>query len=287
MKKEKKPSEKEVYRLWWEYLKRSKKYKIYCDAVRKVMDDAIKRKDKEYLEKIMRQILSHSSQKENKIIRQLFVSELTQEEYDNMIPLIEIMSMERNWLTFQDVFVTSFDDWWKTQEKMDFSLPVVVLNDPGALEKFPDFLKRCEQLKIKKGASPKPEEVIDILIEEECEYVFVAIPMVGKVTIEDISKQIADIRKKLKDDFTVADYYFRKYFMPVSRVRYDELKRYLRVYDLKQQGKKMKEIIAEIDPDRRGEDANIQRAFRSYLQKANKIINNVELGCFPEMPPDA
>ena len=56
MKKEKKPSEKEVYRLWWEYLKRSKKYKIYCDAVKKVMDDARKRKGKKYLEKIMRQI---------------------------------------------------------------------------------------------------------------------------------------------------------------------------------------------------------------------------------------
>jgi hypothetical protein len=76
----------------------------------------------------------------------------------------------------------------------------------------------------------------------------------------------------------------RRFVKPVGRVRFDEMKRYLRVYDLWKQGLKMKEIIAKIDPERRGDDADVLRSFRNDLQKAKKIISNVESGSFPEEP---
>jgi len=60
--------------------------------------------------------------------------------------------------------------------------------------------------------------------------------------------------------------------MPVSRVRFDELKRYLQIYDLKQEGMKMKDIVAKVDPSRKGNNADVLRAFRSDLQKAKKSL---------------
>jgi hypothetical protein len=286
-KDEKKPADKEVYRLWWEYLKRSKKYKIYCDAVRKVMIDAYKKKGEEYLRKIERLILKHTPQKENKVIRQLFVSNYPVDELNDSRVLAEVKNMEENWSTFRNVFVGSFDDWWKTQEKMDFSVPMVVLNDPDAIKKLPYFLKKCTELKKEGGNNPNPQEVIETLIEEEYEYLFIAVPMVGNVTMDDISKEISDVRARWRkdQDFVSADYRFRRFFMPVSRIRFDELKRYLKVYDLKQQGLTIKEIIAELDPFKKCNDGDVQRVFRSDLQKAKKIIGNVESGFFPERPP--
>ena len=34
MKKNEEPKTKDVYRLWWEYLKRSEKYKVFCEIKR-------------------------------------------------------------------------------------------------------------------------------------------------------------------------------------------------------------------------------------------------------------
>lgn len=285
-KNEKKPTEKEVYRLWWEFLKRSEKYKIYCAAVRKVMDDACKKKGEEYVRKIERLILKHTPQRENKVIRQLFASNYPTDELNDSNVLDEVINMEENWLTFRDIFVGSFDDWWKSQEKMDFSVPMVALNDLDAIEKFPYFLKKCTELK-ENGSNLSPQEVINTLIDEEYEYLFIAVPMVGNMTMDDISKAIAETRAKWrkKDRFILSDYYFRRFFMPVSRIRFDELERYLRVYDRKQQGLKIKEIIADLDPFKRCNDGDVQRVFRSDLQKAKKIIRNVESGFFPERPP--
>lgn len=64
-------------------------------------------------------------------------------------------------------------------------------------------------------------------------------------------------------------------------IRYDELKRYLKVYDLIKSGKKMKEVIEIISPEQRGDNANVLRAFRRDLTKAKSIIINAEHNVFP------
>lgn len=287
-KDDKQPSEKEVYRLWWEYLKRSNNFQVYCDVVRKYMRYEYKKKGKKYLIKNVRLILSQVSRIENEIIRQFYETSISIEEKKYFEILLCAECMERNWLTFGDVFVDSFDDWWESQERQDFSVPLVVLNEPGALAKLPYFLKECKRIKIERGKNPTPEEVIEILIEEENEYLFIAVPMVGKMTMNDISKKIGEVRARWKNDdkFLMSDQSFKRYFMPVSRIRFDELQRYLKVYDLKQQGLKIKEIIYELDPSKRCNDGDTQRIYRSFLQKAKKIIKNVEFGFFPEVPPD-
>lgn len=265
---ERKPSEKEVYRLWWEYLKRSEKYKAYCSLVPQAVKIAKKKKGGSWQIIIVSLIKSKFSFGDD-VLFDVFI-----EEYAPKI-----------WKRFGDIFNNSFDDWWKKINLDYYKLPVIVLNDPNnACKALPFFAEEFRNRKKRKNIYPSPEEALKILAKSEYEFIFLAVPMVGKVTIEDISKQIADIRKKWKNEFATRDFYFRRFRMPVSRVRLDEMKRYLRVYDLKQQGKTMKEIIAEIDPDRRGEEANVLRSFRNDLRKAKDIVSSVEGGSFPEEP---
>lgn len=256
-------SEKEVYRLWWEYLKRSDKYKTYCDFIR------------EYFKKL----------KKGNADRPTLSKKFIVDTFHNFAP-IEFDYMQRNYEFFGDIFVKSFNDWWETHKTSQKRLPVIVLNDPNACKVLPFFAKEFRKLQKIKKKPLSPKETLKILTEKECEFIFLAVPMVGGVTMEDISKQIADIRKKWEKEFGIEDFYFRRFSMPVSRVRYDEMQQYLQVYDLWKQGLKMKNIIAKIDPDQKGNDANVLRSFRMYLQKAKKIIFNVESGIFPEYPPE-
>ena len=265
-KDDRKPSEKEVYRLWWEYLKRSEVYKGYCSLVPKAMKLIGKK---------------HGSLKNT--LTKLMLTEYPFERRDPMSLLFKDY-MWRNWEYFGDVFNDSFDDWWKKGKPYQNKLPVLVLNDPVD-RKFLTFFAEEFQKKQKARKKPlTPDETLKILTEKEWDFIFLAVPMIGGVTMEEISKQIADIRKKWADKFDIEDFNMRRFTNPVGRVRFDEMKRYLRVYDLWKQGLKMKEIVAEVDPDRRGNDADVLRSFRNDLQKAKKIIFNVECGSFPEEP---
>lgn len=263
---ERRPSEKETYRLWWGYLKRSELYKAYCSCVpRAVM------------------IVAKKGGSLPKAIEKLMLSKYPFQQNDPMVILFPEY-MQRNWEYFGDVFNDSFDDWWKMGLPSQNKLPIIVLNDPNAFKVLPLFAKELRKQQKARKTPLSPVGTLKILTESEYGYIFLAVPMVGNVTMEDISKQIADIRKKWAKEFDIEDFNFRRFTMPVSRVRLDEMKRYLRVYDLKQQGLKMKEIIAEIDPNRRGDDADVLRSFRSDLKKAKNIISNVECGSFPEEP---
>jgi hypothetical protein len=62
------------------------------------------------------------------------------------------------------------------------------------------------------------------------------------------------------------------------------LKRYLKVYDLWKSGMNIQDIIKKNgtkSQKEHSEDPDIQRMFRRDIQKAKKIIANVEKGYFP------
>lgn len=267
--------EKEVYRLWWEYLKRSDSYKAYCESEFPVRIVQSKRRKpvKNITYKIYTKVLVKN---EEKIISET----VPQNEF------LLFWNMERNWDTFGNIFKTSFDDWWKKKKIPNKELPVLALNDPDICTQLPMFVEENNKIKRSKAKYPNPTQILEQLTKSEPNYIFLAVPMVGNVAIEEISKQIASFRMKYKKEplYRLADYMFKRFKRPISRVRFDEMKRYLRVYDLKQAGHTIKEIIAEIDPNRKGFDANIVRSFRSDLQKARKLIDNVEHGFFPEEP---
>ena len=69
---------------------------------------------------------------------------------------------------------------------------------------------------------------------------------------------------------------------PISTrpLRFEELKRYLKVYDLRKQGKKWKEVAKIVYP--KGDwNQSLERSLLMDLKKAQEIISNVEGGEFP------
>ena len=281
-------SEKEVYELWWEYLKRSELYKVVCqlipEAIYKENNQTFVSFDK------LEELLESKFKVDDDMItdegnREVGISkiQLNQSFYNVMVGY-----MEEYLGFFGDIFNNSFDDWWDKKRKEKIKQPLQVIdfsdpNDTNAYKMINSYVKslsnyRNELKKHLKGTGEKPTP----FSEEPNRYLYLAIPMVGGVTMEEISKQIADIRKIRKKDFEIDDFYYRRFDMPVSRVRLKEMKHYLEVYDRWKKGMKMKDIISEMAPDRYGE--NILRSFRSDLQKAKKIIQNVECGSFPEEP---
>jgi hypothetical protein len=100
-------------------------------------------------------------------------------------------------------------------------------------------------------------------------------------TLEAVKVLINERRKKLSElgiDFSQLQ--GDQFECPTPNLRMDELKTYLKVFDLRQKGKKMADIAKELYPDR---DANyiLVREISRYRQKAEKILANVENGFFP------
>jgi hypothetical protein len=71
---------------------------------------------------------------------------------------------------------------------------------------------------------------------------------------------------------------------PPGRIRPEEIRRYLKIYELKQQGLKMRDIIKEAGKPAQREnsrDPDVVRAFNRDFQKAKELIRNAELSKFP------
>ena len=109
------------------------------------------------------------------------------------------------------------------------------------------------------------------------------IPVVGTSDMKNISAEIRDIRdsymktKKAK----VCDWVMKQSLVPSGYIRFDELKLYLSVYDLRKKGLTMPQVIKKLRPDHVGDAVNVNRQFFSYQKKAKEIICNVERGYFP------
>lgn len=273
-------SDKDVYELWWEYLKRSELYKTFLDLIPK----ATKKVNNQDV--IDLNVMDELFRSKYPVDKDIFMA--------NARISVSVAYMGQYFENFGDIFNNSFDDWWKKRSRVNQSLPVIVLNDGEASKSFPQFAEMLEQKQKEKKKALSSEETLAALTESNPNYIFLAVPMVGGVTIEDISKQIVEIRSKWKEHFDIEDFNYRRFKMPVSRVRLDEMKRYLQLYDkvnnLKEAGLKMKDIIAEVSSESLGNATSldsydvIRRVFYSDLQKAKKIIRNVECGSFPEEP---
>lgn len=129
---------------------------------------------------------------------------------------------------------------------------------------------------------PAIEELKTFLISRlsDPNKLFLRIDITGG-TIEEISDAFVK-RLMIYPKETVSKERHKKLFLsPSTRIREDELRRYLIVYDLDRQGLLMREIISQIAPDKDKSDVDVQRAFYRDISNAEKIIENVEKGEFP------
>lgn len=115
---------------------------------------------------------------------------------------------------------------------------------------------------------------------------YLKIDLLSPSTTEDLIKQIGKIIKRQRKTPYIRERRSSRNFEPAlsskvkeNYIRKEELWRYLEIYDYKEQGLSMSDIIKEMGKD--SKDTNIRSIFHQDLKRAKKIIKNVELGVFP------
>jgi len=221
-----------ILELWIEYLRRSDKYKAYCEQVR-----------------------HRQACKDNH--PGMFINySLFGDVYSR--PLEDILSSANDW----NAFFTPIYDYG---------------------ELISDDIDACiDHIKGKYNRQPTAEEIkaflVDRLSDPSALYL--------RIDLNDADGEgiIANFSRRLmithKDIFQQGKQ--RKPFLhPSTRIRAEELRRYLRIYDYNRQGISMKDIIKKDAPSKDTSDIHVQRAYYRDLENAEKIIRNVEKGIFP------
>jgi hypothetical protein len=245
--------QKKWEQLKWEYLKRSKKYKKYCEQ-RRVRGFTSNPEDKEFEDDIMtlpgktcRNALHYNPKQKVNIFNPLFSK-------------------------YGDVHSRSFDEYWETRGKAvsrSYAFPNLV-------EDYSDFIGRDIDLtfrifKERQGREPTIDELKTLLIESmknfgDSVYLMVTRKEYNSHEMETI---IGNIKHLLKVK---------------GRLR-DELNRYLKVYDiwLSCPDNWQEDVLHKLSPykNHTGDELDIKRQIRRDLRKAKRIINNVEHDSFP------
>lgn len=256
--------EKEVYRLWIEFLKRSD---FYNNIYKKFYKIIKKSKLESY---------------------QLSVTPIKHElkEFSNY--RFAISGYKR---LFKGIHNKkwSFEKWWKHKIEHSKRIKELYVNKEfvnyteevvECIVDFKEYLPMCiDDFKRKNGRKPSLNEFIDFFLEglkNQEDFLFLRIGADNR-NIDYKINYIRDILKKRGKEMW--DIQYSKPYP--EHIRISELQRYLDVYDMRKKGIKLRDIIKSIEPHKDIDNINVQRAYRMDLQKAKKIIKNTELGLFP------
>lgn len=269
---------KKIYKLWWEYLRRSDGYKAHCEKY----PDAVKNTELFGIYSINSSHLREFP-KDDVII---------DPDYD------EFCEEKKKWKHasyFCNVHKGSFEVWWKkfaqlpdeepTIEELSTHIDGMVKNAYFSTVK--KSIKSMDKDSIywafmKKYRKIGYKALHEIIEQPDLPYIYLRINA-DAFTIDDI-KEIKRIIRRKKEDFIKrrdGSFFMHKtYFKEVGRIRYDELQRYLKIYDLKKTGMKWPDIFKKTYPNKEWNELN-RRSIRTEYEKARKIVKNVEKGDFP------
>lgn len=259
-------NDKLVYRLWWEFLKRSDDYREYCEWQRE------KRKNPE-------------TPPPEKLVQKGFDPEGH--------PFVFIYGL------FLDVHARkirgrpyTFEVWWEKNEPF-----LSGIHDRNGSESVRDYSSRAHdhiQSLIKKTSDSQGRE--PSLAEFQTRFVReLQTGMPPRLYLEvdlteteagPLVRQFNELLTSLRESPRIR---FWKNFSddrtwPTSKLTLLELKRYILVYDLWKKGKSMPEIVMKVGTESQKKhysDPNVHAVFREDLAKAKAIIKNVEQGAFP------
>ncbi|MFH1139002.1 MAG: hypothetical protein V1816_23225 [Pseudomonadota bacterium] len=258
--------EKLIYRLWWEYLKRSDDYREYC--------------------------LWHRRRREDPSLP-------IPEKFQGPGGYMESHVFYYIFGIFLDVHADnyrgrpySFDVWWDRQKGILDALAkaprTLTINNYGEtvqrhLQTAVELLKQNEGREpsfkdlegffakfIKQAVPPKLFLEIDLTVKET------------GVLIRKINERI--LQEKQSPRIQHWERFSDKTNWPGSKLKFSELRRFLIVYDLEKKGLKMAQIVQKVGtPSQKANynDEAIHSAYREDLAKARRIIKNVEEGSFP------
>ena len=279
--------QKELYRLWYEYLKRSENYKEFCEwwGKRKpVKSLSLNDSYKEYSES-----LRGGRGKPNLMLAP------RKFKTGNCLHIPETFG------NFLDVHLFPFEDWWIWKSSRQKNLPVVnfVAGQSGSiLEGWIDYCIKF--LRKDNNREPSAIELKDELLR----HLDNASRFGSPILMLNLSYPPKEVKaafaeylesKEVKEEYYWTfseDQFCIDYQRPSGKPRFEDLRQYLLVYDMwKEKVKNRKpgdpsgwaEIIRHFEPHQEhNEDVQERRrVYLRYKQNAEKIISNTEKGHFP------
>lgn len=183
---------------------------------------------------------------------------------------------------FGDIFNNSFDEWWQRKKDPISPIGVIEYTKQQASHEFDATVRQFCEIE---GREPSLTEFKRLFIDRVFDYlpgsfnfrVCFHPTMTTKNMADQFSKLIRAKRKlpELQDYETDLR---RGWLLTSGRFRYDELKRYLKVYCLHKKGMTMNSIIEILDPNNTHSSVT---DFHGYLRHAKTIFENLESGLFP------
>ncbi len=243
---------KNIYKLWWEYLRRSDGYKTYCEKYPDAVNDS-------------------------RLFGVCYWGDPDDDEFQK-----EYMKWCRA-SCFGNVHNDPFDVWWNKFTQLP--------DEESTIEELSTHIDEMMEIAYSSTRGRKSikstNKSLRVFIERpDLPYVYLRINA-DTFTTDDI-KEIKRIIRGKKENFIERRdggrlgmcYYKKQYFKEVGRIRYDELQRYLKIYDLKITGMKWPDIFKKTYPNKKWNEDN-RRSILSEYGKAKKIVKNVENGDFP------
>lgn len=281
---------KKIYKLWWEYLKRSEGYKAFIEK----HPEVLKNND----------LLRFYSFDGYKLYDEIGEDNDEDPEYREYV---KERDKWRRALSFGNVHKDSFESWWKKFTQLPEEEPVEELSKhidrmmkkthtstaSKSLNVYKNFNlnmnlgSKCkEYLKfdfVSKSAEIQSKALHELIEQPDQPFIYLIIN--ADTFTDDNIAEIKNIARRRKEGFIKrrADkilYFHKPYFKEIGRIRYDELQRYLKIYDLKKTGMKWKNVFNEVYP-RRVWNELARRSILAEYSKAKHIIKNTEIGDFP------
>ena len=262
-----KNNEKECFRLWWEYLKRSKYYRLYCGWQQEVERNPKVPIPDEFLVKddnIPYYIPPYGCLKGKKLKRNILGCEFNYSKFGNV---------------HSDTPDDSFEEWWNS------FLSRINTYINGCVQDYADIIGERmsiieDSFRAREARDPTLKEFKKLLHKD------VLTQCISHVTLSDlhiIAKSVVEkgvskeflkfYRKKQRSRFSVVP----GQYSPL-RARVKEAKWYLRVYDLREEGLIWKDVVAQLSPGSNVDD--VRPDFIRDYKKAENIIKEVETGTF-------
>lgn len=264
---------KEVYRLWWNYWRRCKTYKEF----------RIWAKQSELIPRQIRLWGTHIS--ENDIIFS-FLFPLAEDTilHELPIPITSNQSLFL-WLSLYDGPEDPFEIWWSLHGSLfsDRSNDAPWTSVDDYSNWFDDeFNYIVNLLRNRMGRKPSLEKFRELFNTRLKDHRFgrsvISVNIRPNESTESICRKFKKLISKKRRDHQVDDSFY--YFYPTKPIRFEDIKKYLDVYDHRIQGLKWREI-AKVVHSRREWNESLERALHIDFNNAEKIIQNVEKGLFP------
>lgn len=251
--------QKDLYRLWIEYLKRSDDYREFSEWVVK------RRKNKK-----------------------LSPPDMFKRDPKTGNPPKEIL----NYVVFGPIHDPrwTFEEWWADHKKgLTYRQ---AHSTPRPVEDYLKFIGNAidsciESFERKKGKKPTLQEFKNYFLRRLNDERYFSFLMINNSKSEEaIEAEFKKIRREWKKDPQIKWFKFQakmRYLPSTNYVRMDELRRHLSIYDKKKEGLGVNEIIKtdEYYKERKERDDVARRLVYMDIAKAKKIIRNTEFGIFP------